>query len=468
MESGKIGSAYERLIGGCLYPFYESTLRRRGTFRYRAWLERSQWRSPEEIRAGQWRELRALLRHAYDTVEYYRAAWDAAGVRPEDIRCPEDLVHLPILTKADVREHHDRLISSRFGPERLIRSATGGSTGEPMRFGYDRNSYEWRTAVAMRGDSWAGWRLCGPEFYLWGAQLLPQSGLLRLKKQLHHAALRRDVVSSFELSAERIHEIVRRYNRLRPRVAVGYANALYEFARYVTQAGLSLRPPLGVISSAEKLYTYQREAIEKAFGAPVFDRYGCREVMMVAAECSEHGGLHVAADNVLVEVTRRGQLCEPGEMGEILLTDLHNYGMPLIRYQVGDIGSWKGHDCPCGRGLPLMKVVEGRTLGLISTPSGRVVSGEFFPHLLKDFPAILAYQVVQDRREEVTIRATLSEALPIDQERLLKEAVARALGPEVRVTWEMGPGVRIERAQKFRPVISSVPVDLAGSATDAS
>ncbi|HEY3283629.1 MAG TPA: phenylacetate--CoA ligase family protein [Armatimonadota bacterium] len=466
--SGPLGSVYERLVGGALYPLYESRLRGRGTFRYLAEAEASQWLSPDEVRELQMLKLRALLTHAHATVPYYRDLFDSHGLKPDRVTRAADLAVLPPLTKAAVREQGDRLLSRAFRPGSLIVSATGGSTGEPMRFFYNRDSYERRTATAMRGDRWAGWRLCGPEFYLWGAQLLPTSGLLRLKKQIHHAALRRVVVSSFNLTTETVLQAVHQYRRQRPSVVIGYANALYEFSRFVIAEGLHLPSPEGVVSSAEKLYGYQRETIEEAFGAPVFNRYGCREVMMVSAECEAHDGLHVASDNVLMEVVKSGQLCEPGELGEVYLTDLHNYGMPLIRYQVGDLAAWHGKDCPCGRGLPLMRVVEGRTLGLISTPSGRVVSGEFFPHLLKDFNFIRAYQVVQERPDHVTIRASLAGEPPTQQVRRLQGIVQEALGSDMDVTWEMGPQVVIEQGRKFKPVISHVPVNLGSRGTERS
>jgi phenylacetate-CoA ligase len=458
-----LGRQYERWIGQGLLPFYETGLRGRSTFRYRDEFEANQWRSPEEIAALQWEKLPALLKHAYQTVPYYRSLFDEAGLRPEAISTPADFARLPILEKATVRAQRDQLISSAIDRRKLVASATGGSTGEPMRFYYDRNSYERRVAAAMRGDGWAGWRLCAGEFYIWGVSLLPESGFGRRKKQLHHASQRRAVVNSFDLSAERIAALVAQYNRQRPRVVVGYANAIYEFARCARQAGLSLRPPAGVISSAEKLFQYQRTMIEEAFGVPVFDRYGCREVMMIAAECEQHSGLHATADNVYVEIVRNGQLCEPGESGEVLLTDLHNYGMPLIRYKVGDVGSWKGHDCACRRGLPLLNVVEGRTLDLISTPSGRVISGEFFPHLLKDFAWVRQYQVVQEQRDQLTVRITADEPLPSDNCLLLKETMIRTLGPEMHVSWEIGKDVVIEQGRKFRPVLSRVPVSFGGA-----
>jgi phenylacetate-CoA ligase len=451
--------AYANLVGGKLLPFYEGRLRGRHTYDYRAEFEQNQWLTPQKLQDLQWRRLQALLDHAYRTVPHYFDAFIRAGLRPQDLKRPADLERLPILDRAVIRERPHRLMSASFKPEQLIQSATGGSTGELMRFRYDRESFDRRAAAAMRGDSWAGWGLCLPEFYIWGIPLMPQSRLKRLKVQVHHGLLRRTIVSSFDLTPEKVTTAARFYRRQKPRVVVGYANALYEFARCVKAAGIALPPPNGVISSAEKLYPYQRALVEEVFGAPVFDRYGCREVMLIGAECREHCGLHVTADNLYVEIVNKGTACEPGEPGEILLTDLHNYGMPLIRYRVGDIGAWKGKDCPCGRGLPLLKVVEGRVLDVITTPSGRAIAGEFFPHLFKDFAAIRRYQVVQETRERVRVRAALSAPLEQGQRALLERKVAEMLGPELRVDWEMGQDVVVESTGKFRPVRSMVTAD---------
>src|SRR5205085_2579221 len=134
--------------------------------------------------------------------------------------------------------------------------------------------------------------------------------------RLHYASMRKTVVNSFELSADKMAgEVVALCERVRPRVIVGFANALYETARCLEERAVSVRPPLGIVSAAEKLFPHQRETIERAFRAPVYDRYGCREVMIIGAECSEHSGLHVAADNLYVEIARDGRPCGPGEPG---------------------------------------------------------------------------------------------------------------------------------------------------------
>jgi phenylacetate-CoA ligase len=280
--------------------------------------------------------------------------------------------------------------------------------------------------------------------------------------------MRKAVVNSFDLTPDRMTDrVIDLLERLRPRVVVGFSHALYEIARRLVENGIPVRPPCGVVAAAEKLYPHQRNVIERGFGAPVYDRYGCREVMIIGAECPEHAGLHVAVDNLYVEFVRDGIPCKPGEAGDVLLTDLHNYGMPLIRYRVGDVGSWNGEPCRCGRGLPLMNALEGRTLDFIRTPSGRLVSGAFFPHFLKDFPTVRAFQVLQERLEAVTVRMTLEEPLCSDDESLVKGTIARTIGPDVEIEWQLGPDVAIERTRKFRPVISTVPNDHVASVAES-
>lgn len=455
----RLDNLYAHVVGRGLLPGYETLLRGRKTFRYRAEFEANQWRSAEEIAALQWSKLSALVRHAYETVPHYREALEREGLHPDRIHDRADFARIPILDKPTIRERRDSLLSSAFQRSELTRSATGGSTGEPMEYFYNRDSYERRMAAAMRGDGWAGWRLGAPELYIWGSQLIPTHPLKRLKTQLHFAGLRRAALNSFDLSPDTIRGAVEYANRVQPRVIIGYANAVYEFARCVEEAGLKVHAPQGVIVSAERVYPHQKELISRVLGAPVFERYGCREVMMIGAECEHHAGMHVTSDNVYVEIERNGRPCEPGELGEILLTDLHNYAMPLIRYRVGDVGAWSGKDCPCGRGLPLLKGVEGRTLDMIATPSGRMISGVFFPHLLKDFPAVRTFEVVQETRERLVIRLSLQRPLDPADRAFLEETVRKTVGSEMQVEWIVGEDVRIERTAKFRPVQSRVTVE---------
>jgi len=458
-----LSKSYEKIVGGGFYPFYETYVRGRKTFRYHAEFEQNQWLSTDELLDLQWNRLKAVLNHAYETVEYHRSTWRALDIHPDEIRSPADFTRIPIMEKDTVRNDLSRLVSSKFDPAKMVNGVSGGTTGDPLKFYYDRNSYQRRMAAAMRGDSWAGWSLCGGEFYIWGAPVLAGGGFKRFKGQVYHAAQRRYILNSFSMTPETIASAARAYNRAKMKHVVGYTNAIYEFARQVKEQGIELHPPVGVVTSAEKLYPHQRELIEEVFGAKVFDRYGCREVMMIGAECDHHTGMHTTVDNVYIEIARDGQLCEPGEIGEVLLTDLHNYGMPLIRYRLGDAASWKGQDCPCGRGLPLLKVVEGRVLDLITLPAGHVVPGEFFVYLFKDYPEIRQYHVIQESLDLLRLRISLHRPLPTAILQMFEESTRKVIGPDMSLKWEVGTDIVIEKTRKFRPVMSKVTKTLSSS-----
>ena len=448
---------YEWLFKHLLFPLYESGLRRRNTLKYFRLLEEQQWRSPEEIREIQWQKLMALLRHAEERVPFYRERMRKAGITAASIDSPDDLRRVPPLTKKDIRENQQALIAEGISPRSLHASATGGSTGEPLHFKYDPDSYEWRVAAAARADRWAGWDWGCRQFYIWGRALLPQPWRVKMKKRIHNRLVNMRIVSSFEFSDDILEDYVRRLNRFRPTVVVGYTNALYEFARFCDRRAMDVWQPKGVIATAERLYDHQRERIEKTFHTRLFDRYGGRETMNIAAECDRHEGLHINADNLYCELDCDGLPAEPGALGQVLLTDLNNYSMPFIRYQNGDMAVRAAAPCSCGRGLPLLKRVEGRVLDVIVTPDGRSVPGEFFPHLLKDFSGIERYQVVQGEDYQVALRIVAGGNYdPANTERI-RRLVADTVGENTRVRVELVDAIPRTRGGKLRVTLSDAP-----------
>jgi len=172
------------------------------------------------------------------------------------------------------------------------------------------------------------------------------------------------------------------------------------FARYLDQRGLKAYRPCSIVTSAEGLEPDERALVERVFGCPVFNRYGCREVSVLASECPAHTGLHVMAEGLLVEIETPQGPAGPGEMGSILITDLLNDGMPLVRYRIGDLGSWAPGECPCGRGLPTLERIWGRAYDFVGTPDGRRYHGEFFMYLFEDLrranAGVQGFQVTQD------------------------------------------------------------------------
>jgi phenylacetate-CoA ligase len=218
--------------------------------------------------------------------------------------------------------------------------------------------------------------------------------------------------------------------RFRPEFIVGYVSSLEQFAEFLLANYRTIPGVRAVIAAAEPVYERTRELTQRAYGAPLFNTYGSREFMSIGAECDRHDGLHVNAENVLVETELAADLGP----SELLVTDLHNYGMPFIRYRIGDIGSLRHSACCCGRGLPLLRGIEGRVLEVLRTRAGQIVPGEFFPHLMKDLPEVKEFQVQQASLDEIVILTVLSHPLSEASRALLRQETAKVFGSDTQIS----------------------------------
>ena len=385
-----MSALYEAAFRKVLYPAYETGIRRRGTLRYLEEYERSQWLSSDEILAIQWRKLERLLDHCWTRIPYYRRQWTGLGIERGDIRSLEDYARLPLLRKPEIRAHAEDFLAPS-PREPILFKATSGSTGEPLRIGYTRESYERRTAVMYRGYGWSGGHLGRRTLYLWGEP----TGGSGWKERVHQAAMQRRTLNAFAMSDERLGEYVARIDRFRPRVIVSYVAPIVRIAQWMLANGRRPHRPDVILSAAEALHEGERAIVEDAFGCPVQNTYGCREVMLIAAECPHRGGLHANADHLVVELAGR----DGDAASELVLTDLHNYAMPLLRYANGDMARPGAGDCGCGRGLPKLAGIEGRLLDILRTADGRQVFGEHLVYAFLGVSGIDQWQVVQDQRD---------------------------------------------------------------------
>jgi phenylacetate-CoA ligase len=426
---------YERLFTSLLLPAYDRARGRRYVER-RTFLDGSQWWSRERVLEFQWSALKAVLTHAFTSVPYLARKYRAAGIALEDVRGWNDVRLLPPLTRAEVNAHGPELCSTAY-TGRLLPHATGGSTGAPTRFFRTYESYDWRTAAKDRAYSWTGWRAGRRALYLWGAPLGGVTRRQRWKTRLHEAVQRQLIVNTFSQDDRLWDDVYARARRFRPTLIVGYVSSLEAFAASLHRTRRTLPSLTGAVAAAEPLFEATRRRIETGLGVPVFNTYGSREFMSIAAECEFRDGLHIHAENLLVEAR------EAADAGpsEILVTDLHNYGMPFVRYAIGDVGVVTNESCPCGRGLPLLRGLEGRVLDSLRTADGRTVAGEFFPHLLKEVPELAHYRVEQQAVDRLVISAVLTAPLSEPSAALVRREVARVFG--AYTTCEVRPVTRI-------------------------
>jgi phenylacetate-CoA ligase len=417
-------------------------------------LRRSQYDDPETIRARQWSAVRRLLEHAYATVPFYRERLDQAGLAPGDLRGFDDYRRVPVLTKDDLRRHGDRLLSSGYDRGRLTMKKTSGSTGVSVSVFVDDESLQWKRACTLRSDEWSGYRFGEAVGMVWGNPEYVQRGWRgRLRNALLERATYLDTLRMDEAALARFTDVLR---RRQPALLFGHAHSVYLLAEYVRRAGGGVRPR-GIITTAMVLHAWQRRAIEEVFGCPVTDRYGCEEVSLIACECERHAGLHVNADSVYVEVLRDGRPAAAGEAGSLIITDLTNRAMPILRYQVGDVGVPAGHRCPCGRGLPLLERLEGREADYVVTPAGDLISGiSLTENFALCVPGVAQLQIIQETVRRFRFRIVRGPDFGGASLRRLGELVAERFGPDVLYECEYVECIPQEPSGKYRFCISRV------------
>ncbi len=446
---------YGPLYRHVLLPFFDRVVKGRKTLDYWQQAEESQWWPAEKHAAAQLTNLQRLLRHAEATCPFYTKLWAEQGLSAKRLQSLDDFRAWPLMTRDTIRRH--RLAMRTTLPIARMSKATGGSSGEPLQFDLSADSNDRRTAMMYRGYGWAGGAPGSKQLYVWGSALGNVSTWKKWKTALHHRFDRHAVISCFEFTPEKMRQHISKWNQYRPEVIVAYTNPLYEFARYLQREGLTVATPHSIIVGAEKLHDFQRETMQQVFRAPVFETYGSREFMLIGAECPEHRGLHLSQENLYVEILNDdGQPTPAGHEGNVVITDLFNDSLPFIRYVNGD-RAVAGFDlCPCGRGLPLLKKVVGRQLDTLETPDGRKVPGEFFPHLLKEFPCIRRFQVVQEKVEQITLKLVVDGGFTLsDKDTLLRE-VRICTGPAVDIQLQLVDDIPLTGAGKHRVVVHAV------------
>ncbi|GAB5450537.1 MAG: phenylacetate--CoA ligase family protein [Halioglobus sp.] len=446
-------SLYTKLVSSVIFPLHELA-KGHSSVRAMRSMERSQWLAPSQLAELQLENLRRFLVRVGSDVPYYRELMQRLSFDPAAVQSLQDLQQLPLTGKAEIRANTEAFKADNAGP--LERFTTGGSSGEPLVFfrGKERVSHD--VAAKWRATRWWGVDIGDPEVVVWGSPIeLGSQDRIRL---LRDRMLRSELLSAFEMSNANMLQFTQRLRELRPRMLFGYPSSIALLAKYASENGYRLRD-LGtevVFVTSERLYDHQREVIEECFGCPVANGYGGRDAGFIAHQCPQ-GGMHLTAEDIIVEIVDEGGRVLPmGQKGEIVVTHLRTGDFPFVRYRTGDVGSLSDDVCPCGRGLPLLGELEGRTTDFVHAADGTVLHGLALIYVMREIPEIEEFKIIQESLTRITIQLVVPDIDRKALETSISAQFQQRLGDAVVVQFEYVDRIPREASGKFRYVVSHV------------
>jgi phenylacetate-CoA ligase len=446
-------SLYTWLVSNALFPLHER-LKGHTSVAVMREMERTQWLPPEGLAEYQLQRLRAFLIRVGRDVPYYRELFKSLQFEPEAVSSLADLQRLPVTGKAIIRANMDALTAVNSGP--LERFSTGGSSGEPLIFyrGKERVSHD--VAAKWRATRWWGVDIGDPEIVVWGSPIeLNSQDRVRLVRD---SVLRTQLLSAFEMSKANLLHFTQTIRKVKPRMLFGYPSSLALMAQYCQSNGYKV-DDLGikvVFVTSERLYDHQQKMIEEVFGCPVANGYGGRDAGFIAHACPE-GSMHITSEDIIVEIVdEQGAVLPSGEKGEIVVTHLSTGDFPFVRYRTGDVGSLSDTLCACGRSLPVLAEIEGRTTDFVKAADGTVLHGLAFIYVLREFPQVEQFKIIQETVTRITVQIVVPGADRAEIEKVVTEQFKRRLGDSLVVTFDYVSKIEREASGKFRYVVSKI------------
>jgi phenylacetate-CoA ligase len=398
----------------------------------------------------------ALLNFAAKFNPFYRERLRDSGFGTAREWSPERFADVLPLRRGDLQECYAQLVSDSSDHLGWERNSSGGSTGDPVNFIQDQEFREEALATMYVSDTLQGWQPGSRRALLWGAP----KDKLRLKSardKVHYFLKNERLYDSFDMSVEQMRSFHHNLTDFRPNVILAYSSSIFLFARFLKDAGLKPSyPRVSIISSAEMLTPAMRSEIESVFGVPVYDRYGSRELGCIASECEAHCSLHLHPSDHYVEVVDDGGRPVWDQPGRILVTLLTNRAMPLIRYEVGDLGVLTVGTCKCGRQGAMLKTILGRSSDFVVVSDGRLVHGEYFTHAIYGVDGVKQFQFIQESLIEFRLLLVTVPGFPQARVEKIKSEMLEVLGARSRLTVEFYDAIPHSPSGKHRFTISKL------------
>ena len=444
---------YTRFVSNVVFPLQER-LKKHDTVAVRDQMEVSQWWPQERIIAQQAERLRGFLTDIGTSVPYYRELFARIGFDPCEVRAAADLQALPFLTKSVIKQNSEALRAT--DARGLARFNTGGSSGEPLIFfiGTERVTHD--VAAKWRATRWWDVDIGDPEIVVWGSPI--ELGTQDKVRLIRDRLMRTELLPAFEMSDAKVEGFIARIREARPRMVFGYPSAISHIAGYAEKKGIRL-DDLGVkvvFVTSERLYDHQREIISRLFACPVANGYGGRDAGFIAHACPS-GSMHITAEDIIVEIIDgEGRVQPPGVSGEIVVTHLATRDYPFVRYRTGDVGVLSEDRCPCGRGLPILREIQGRSTDFVISADGTVMHGLALIYVLRDIPGVASFKIVQETTALTTVFVVPGPLFEAGDVGRIQEGLKRRLGASVTIDVKLVDVVPAEASGKFRYVVSRV------------
>jgi phenylacetate-CoA ligase len=392
---------------------------------------------PIDLKTKSTEKLNAIIKYSYLNFPYYKNKFMSMVDNFDNCTFPDDLCKLPILTKEELRDHGIMISNSKGNMSKTMSAKTSGSTGIPLKFSKDMRSFYYSQAAMYRGHSWHGSDMGDREAMLWG---IPIDFKNRIFVKTKDFLLNRFRENSFNISDDVFEDFYKKCVSKRPIYLMGYTSMVFQFAYFIMSkkySGKKLNFKF-IKCTSETISDYQRDLIEEIFGCKLVGEYGAAETGLIAFECPNEN-YHIMSDCCHVEVIRQGKHVDDGEIGKVIVTDFHNYALPIIRYDVGDIAKYTKNNCACGKPFPIIESITGRSSNIVISTSGKPFHSIVFYYIMKDYTAknswIKQFKIIQERQDliSVIIASTNNSKSPNSDE--LTKRIKDKLGKNMHVDY---------------------------------
>lgn len=409
---------------------------------------RTQWKDPAELKNLQEKKVRNILQYAYKNNKFYHDLYKEHNVSPSDFKKLEDIQKFPQTTKRHMLENYpDTIISNGYNHLNLIKASTSGSTGQNLNLVYDKRVYEFYMAATYRNLSALGYKP-------WHRLAYTRYEPFKIENTFYQKCgiVPRKWISVWKSTEEQL-DILRKF---KPHALTAYPSIVVEWAKTLKKQGEHFNIPLFIRSEAEILTKEAKALIEEIFECSMYEEYGSAEFVSLGWECQKRG-YHMAIDNVYMEfLDDSGKPVSPGEEGEIFVTSLESRAMPFIRYKINDRGVPIEGQCPCGRTLPLMKLVVGRDDDFLWLPSGKRINPRRVIPLFELATGIKEFKIVQEKKDYLSIDIIPEPEFTKEEQKELKNELLNIFKEEIEIEFNLRDEIPLGRHARPRPILSKV------------